>query len=386
MDFKTSFENYKAGCASGEERNLVETELEKYTLITEHFDAQWEQSEVVPSPSSAEISKLNKRLRHQNMMLVLTSIVLVAALLITSILGLAPSLRTTIQAWQGQTVDEKLAEQARLEAEAETAFWDPKEARFCNHVSDFQLTIDAYTELFFPGYDVASVWINKTGFASYQININRYDEQSNCDNITAAVIEGQLQLEMDLQLSKPAVNIFYAYDEPEAVDFALAEIENLPDYVDIYAAVSFFDNLSIAEVIQLQEQYDLRIEWCAVDVGDKTYGPCGMDVFSSGGIGYDLVDGSYPDFSAMHHNSNPEQLENKFKTLLKYSADRIAEGKGLPVSSYATDFYTYALDYVERNGVNIYGCFLIASPATLINLIDEGIVNGICIEDAWIGI
>ena len=40
MDFKTAFENYNTGCASSEERCLVERELEKYLLIAEHFDAR----------------------------------------------------------------------------------------------------------------------------------------------------------------------------------------------------------------------------------------------------------------------------------------------------------------------------------------------------------
>lgn len=385
MDFKTAFEHYTVGCATAEECSFVEKELEKYTLIAEYFDAQWEQPEAVPSPSGAEVSMLNKRLRYQNAMLVLTSIVLVAALLITSLLGLVPSLRATIQAWQGETVEEKLAEQARLEAEAEAVFWDPNEARFCDYATDFQLTMDAYTELFCPGYDVSAVWISKTGFASYQFNINRYNAEVDSDNITGTIVESKLWLDMDFQLSHPAVNVFYAFDEPETVEFSLQKLEVLPEYMDVYAAVSFTDDLTIEKLIKIKENYDLHVEWSAVDVGDKTLGPCGMDVFSSGNV-YELNDDRYSDFSAECHRNNSEQLENKFKTLLKYSADRIAEDKGIPVIGNETDFYTYALDYVERNGVKIYGCFLVASPATLISLIDDGIVNGIYIEDAWIGI
>ena len=386
MDFKTSYANYNAGCASDEERRLVENELEKYTLIIEHFDAQWERSFSPISQPKTEIAHLNRRLRRQNALLVLTSIALMAALLIASVIGLTPSLRGTIQAWQGQTVDEKLAEQARLEAEAEAAFWNPTETRFCDYATDLELTIDAYTELFCPGYDVGAVWITKTGFASYQLNINRYNAQVDPASITGTLVEGKLLFDMDFQFSHPAVNVFYAFDEPDTIDFYLEKIQNLPEYVDIYAAVSFSDDLTIEELIKIKEDYALHIEWTAVDVGERTYGPCGMDIFSGGSLGYELTDSTYPDFSVMYQNGTPAQLENKFKTLLKYSADRIAEGKGIPVCGNINDFYTNALDYVEQNGIAIYGCYLITDSDTLSKLINNNVIDGIYIEDAWIKI
>lgn len=386
MDFKTAFAHYTEGCAADEERRLVETELEKYELISQHLDAQWNQFDPQLSTPEPEVVKMNKRLRRQNAALVLTSLALVAALLITSVIGFAPTIAAKLQESQRHTVEEKLEENKQLEAQAEAAYWDPNETRFHESVTDLQLTIAAYNELFCPGYDVNALWITKTGFAAYSLVITRSNAQSDLVNTAGTLIEGALRLDMDLALSRPAVNIFYGFGQPETLELAVQDAAALPEFVDIYAAVSFSDDLTVKELIALKEKYGLQIEWSAVDVGERDYGPCGMDVFSGGGLSYDLSASRYPDFSARYGNSTPAQLENHFKTLLKLSADRLAEGKGISVSELAPDFYANALEYVETNGIRIYGCFLVASPSTLLQLIEDGVVNGICIEDAWIGI
>ena len=42
MDFKTAMKHVHDGTATEEEHRLVEEEIEKHLLITEHLDAQWE--------------------------------------------------------------------------------------------------------------------------------------------------------------------------------------------------------------------------------------------------------------------------------------------------------------------------------------------------------
>ena len=49
MDFKTAMEHVQDGTATEEERRLVDSEVDKYLLITEHLDARWER-EAPPMP------------------------------------------------------------------------------------------------------------------------------------------------------------------------------------------------------------------------------------------------------------------------------------------------------------------------------------------------
>ena len=41
MEFREAMERYRAGCASEEEKRIVETEVEKSRLIAEYLDESW---------------------------------------------------------------------------------------------------------------------------------------------------------------------------------------------------------------------------------------------------------------------------------------------------------------------------------------------------------
>lgn len=88
-----------------------------------------------------------------------------------------------------------------------------------------------------------------------------------------------------------------------------------------------------------------------------------------------------------HTSRTPEDPEQHFKSLLQYSMDRVAEGKGIPmVNALGEDMYASILEYVEENGVTCYGCMIVASPEALLALADSGLVSMLQVTDAWLDI
>ena len=85
MTFKEAMEHYRAGTASEQERQLVEQELEKSQLIAEYLDEQWDEKAFVPIAPTEEIKQVRKTLRRRNILIVLTSLALSAALLLGAV-------------------------------------------------------------------------------------------------------------------------------------------------------------------------------------------------------------------------------------------------------------------------------------------------------------
>ena len=146
MTFKEAMERYRAGTASAEEKQLVEAELEKHSLIAEYLDEQWDETAALVSPPAEEMQRVRKSLRRRNSLVVITSIVLAAALLLAVVLVGIPA--------------------------AERLYWDPTQPSGVQPDStDLELMLAAYTELFCPEVNVAGVSANRIGFARYDVSL-----------------------------------------------------------------------------------------------------------------------------------------------------------------------------------------------------------------------
>ena len=84
-------------------------------------------------------------------------------------------------------------------------------------------------------------------------------------------------------------------------------------------------------------------------------------------------------------NCTPESLSAHFQSLLQLSADQVRAGTGIDERyTIHESFYTQVLKYVAENGVYSYGCYVCASPAAILKLIESGAVSSVNIEDIWI--
>ena len=367
MTFKEAMEHYRAGVASEEERQLVEQELEKNRLIAEYLDEAWEGSVAVQPAPAEEMQQVRKTLRRRNALIVLTSLVLAAALCLGIVYVGIPA--------------------------AESLYWDPTVTSFDTPwTTDLELMLAAYDELICPETDIVMVGAGKKGFAAYDVLVQYGDTYRGGDvNFAMGSVEkGVLTLPAGLLRTCP-VNIFdratYPFYEmtSEVEENTYGKLSELPGYVTVVAAVSFPEDKSMAEILEFQESLlDGIVGWTAIRTApleEQVLPLCGMDIFPYGKVRAEIND-DYPCFDIKGADLTAQTLETHFKSLLRFSAD-MKETK-----EYAQDHwnlhFTGWLDYVEENGIYSYGCYVVGTPETFLALLDSGAASQVWIQDIWI--
>ena len=372
MTFREAKEHYRAGTASPEERQLVEQELEKSRLISEFLDEQWDEQISVPPASAEEIKQVRQSMRKRNALIVLTSLILAAALLLGTVYIGVPA--------------------------AERHYWDPTQSSYSNpYVTDLELMLATYTELFCPDINISNVTASKTGFAAYDISIQYWNSYRGGDSsfASATIEKGALTLPTGF-LDYCGVNIFDRatypfYPENEAHHQAVYDkLSELPEYVTVVAAVSFPEDKSMAEVLAIQDRLiDGHVGWTAIRTApleEQRLPLCGMNISSWGSV-REYANALYPCLDYKATEKTPENLEAHFKSLLRFSADQAEKGTGIPEEYRKNQcFYTDALTYVEENGIYSYGCYVSGTPETFLALLESGTVSQIRILDIWISV
>jgi hypothetical protein len=334
------------------------------------FETQWEQE----LPPENEMKQIRRTIRKRNWKIICISVILAAALVWSCVNIFIPAV--------------------------EKAYWDPFDCTVQESVRDLELVLSAYTELFQPGWEVSTVSTGKTGFASYELNIVRYDLARNeFSYMTGTLIKDQLGWDSRFISQGVAINHFdratypfYAMfdDQKKAV---VEKLKALPEYVTVEAAMSFSSDLDMDQLLLLREEFELPITWVGIRNApmDVQRTPlCGMDAFSGGRI-YFGVNEKYPQF-CLDTSANPDfayaatDLEQHFKSLLQFSSDQLESGRGARVCGGDRNYYAEVLAYVEENGVMTYGCMVFTSPQKLLSLLEDERVSQIMLLDAWIDV
>lgn len=326
-------------------------------------DPEWETSE-----AQTEIKKIRKSIRKRNTLIILTSLVLVAALLAGTVYGIIPAI--------------------------ESAYWNPTDSSFETQVPDLTLTLQAYTELFQPGWKFSSVAFGRTGFAAYDLAITRYDTaRSEYAYMYGSLIKGELGVELPFTREGAAMDLFglatypyYPMEESER-KATLEKLSQLPEYVTVEAAITFADDMNMDDVLSFRNQYQLPITWVGIrnaPMDEQKLLLCGIDPFSGGAV-HAGVNEKYPYLSVELAYSG-EILEQHFKSLLQFSSDQLEAGRGMQVYGGDRNYYAEVLDYVEENGVYSYGCVVFTTPQKLLELLENEQVSQIKLMDAWLDV
>lgn len=322
-------------------------------------DPGWEQDK--------ELLQIRKTIRRRNWKIISISAALAAVLLTVSVFGIVP--------W------------------AESLYWNPDEMTYRNG-TDMEITLQAYTELFAPGYITSWVAYQRTGFASYALQI-RMMSTAHEGVFTARGSLERNELHLDDMFTSPEGKNYpcgrsstgksLTPSETEALREQLGE---LPDHIRLEAAITFPEDLSMEQLLEFREELVMDsadITWMAVRTMERDDGwaPfCGMSF--SVGRPYDLVDLDYRCFSGPAR-MNQESLEHHFKSLLRYCADQVEKGRG--IAPYGDEgLYADILDYVEENGVKTYGVVVTAAPQELLKLMDNDQVDELLLVDGWVDI
>lgn len=338
----------------------------------------WEATPEIPD-NTAEIKQIRKSLRKRSALIVLTSLVLVAALFFAAVRFGIPALEAT--------------------------YWDPNTSTYVEGMSDLELTMTIYTDLFCPRDSLMTVEFEKNGFATYEIH-TIFDTQtynrSSFNEIqppkSSTLIQNELKFPQgfwDYNMSGPfntGLADLKTRNEP-ITKTALSTLREYPDYVMVYAAVTFPEDLTLDELTQLHTSLRIRnnakdraaVIWAAIRNGQDgvPQSPCcgyKPDVFRY--VDTLSIASDYPNLIGKDRFQNMEQ---HFKSMLQYQQDQLDKGTGLlPPDCYNENYYTDVLNYVEENGVMAYGAYVIATPDILVELYETNRIDNVYLCDAWI--
>lgn len=334
--------------------------------MEENFES-WNESTSLPD-LEAELKKIRKSLRKRNFLIVLTSLVLAAVICFAAVRFAVPAL--------------------------EKRYWDPNTQTYCEFTNDLSLALAAYSELFAPSQIVDHAYGTRTGFATYSLSIQQwgYATRNDRQSATGTLEKGNMTLP-DSFWNYCAINTFERacypayYNDEEFHRNAREDLERLPDYIIVEAAVSFPEDKSMEEIAQLQESLEEGfLEWVAVrtcGMEEQMYPLMGMKPYV-GGLILEEMNEHYPYFD-IKLNEDPEYFDDHFKALLQFSLDQQSAGTSIDRVNYlGRNQYEEALSYVEENGVYSYGAYIIAPASELLQLLDSGEASQIWTQNAWI--
>lgn len=332
-----------------------------------------------PDPE-AELRAIRGSLRRRSLKIVLTSVVLVLAILIGAVKFAVPAL--------------------------EKQYWDPAVCTYLEDVTDLELTMAVYNELFGHGQYFLGADIQKRGFADYSVNAFFAEQKTITSKGSpyyrfASLTKGEFLCPPNFWM-EPTGNFFLPSITPETAaqyrapnNQAKQALRALPDYVQVYASVTFSKDMSLGQLQEMTFQSlpeDGRFIWAILRSGDASDGsnsPCGVHLMNSQWIKYssDLwEDTAYPKLFVDPYFCTGKDLDQHVKSMLKFSADQLQKGEDIVPPGEDPDYYTKALDYMEENGVKAYGSYVIATPQALLEMMDEGLIAYIRLLDARIGI
>lgn len=353
--------------------------------------------ENLPSPADyqKELKKIRKSLRKRNTLIVLTSLVLAAALLFGTVQYGIPAL--------------------------ESRYWDPRTVSFGTEKgTDLDMVLAAYTDLFSPTTYFQGTRVNHTGFASYSVTIKYRDELTNELYESYGTIEkGELFIPHGVwdTVAHTEVGDFWLdanrYDSKIIEvnrEFTKEKLSPLPEYIQVAAFITFSEDKTLTEVFRFRDELanhksdpynDTGYYWTAIRHTDEVDNSarCG---FTSGSFTDQFPEANeqYPAFSEWKayedRNIGYEQSQTKeetytahFKSLLKFMDDQLKNGTGIPAPASATgevdmDYYANALAYVEENGVKACGCYIIASPQHLLEIMEREDVLFVQLDGGWL--
>lgn len=330
-----------------------------------------------PLPNmDTELKTIRRNLRRRNWKIILTSVALVLAILFASVRYGIPAL--------------------------EKRYWDPTVCTYLEDVTDLELTMATYTELFGHGRHFGTVGIQRQGFAKYSLDAVFLDWQtmSRLTDITfrsASLDRGKVTLPTNFWFdADPGFFIRSLSDSQDFVqrynERTRARLNELPEYVQLLASVTFPEDQTMDQLDELKytNMSTIRFLWAVLrnDPEADYFGRCGIH----------LTDHQYERYSPSSWNTSdyPQlfldlnwtglDMEQHILSMLRFSADQFRAGTGFSPSGEDDSFYQKTLAYMEENGIRSYGAYVLATPSALLNMLDNGTAACISLIDAQIGI
>ena len=360
MRFEELLKKYKDGTATAEEVAAVEEELEKVRLIEEYLteeDAAPPLPQVAAAGEVKAVQRTIKRRTGSTALAVVAGVLAVLLLLQYVLLPLA----------NRKVFDEPDYDNGNL--------------------SEYELSMDILTQLYIPFYNYYGSNKTTTGFGQWTVSNAFWGQNRTYVTPDFTVTAGVLDTASE-EFSRlfPAVNSVGINDRHQlnGLDQGDAALARLDDSVKVTAAVSFSRELTLEEVLALQEQYKGRVWIWSAALAWKTSRPMQLSLVG-GGMGWgELVNEGYPLLWSFEEDDfTPEDWRQHFESQLRYLADH---GDPLWRKFDSLTSPQRMLELYEQKGLVFNGLWVVGTGEGLLSLYDSGVVGDICGLDAYIAL
>lgn len=392
MTFRELLEKYKSGTATEEERALVEAELEKSEAIADYLAEGLEVLEeggaALPH-SGAEVKKVKRTVNRRLRRTALWAAAIVLAVVLAVRFAVDPLVSSFYYQPNARTVGQ-------------------------TEYSDATFDLTALYSLLLPGQTMTGVQAESLGFGRYALTYTATDwltgERNQVSRTmdpgeygTGGWITPSMQGGLDLLTMETMAGMgkdlrSNNYGQ-EMVDYLL----QMPETSYLAVWVHFPERLNPIGFARLETAYNgycmdgtLSFRWAAVAAGqenqligyqteDCPYVTAAPDrerypMFSYSQMWEEMVGRSFGETGKAQFEGSASKQH--FITLLSYLADRPEAVEALAGAVVSDGYYDFAAirDYVEENGVEIYGALVYAQPSALLQMWEDGVIDGLSIQ------
>ena len=354
MKFDELMKKYRTGTATEAERAQVESEVEKAQLIEEYLAEQDDFPLPEPEEAAPEAGRIrkavNRRTRLGALWVVLAALLLAAAAQFL----LFPALNARV-----------FDHPHEIEAEK-------------GEISEYQLLMDAYTQLHMPLFQYYGSSMESTGFGRWEITDHYFDNQGrpcqSSSSLTCSIFRPDSESFFAL---RPAVNLF---DQSPARDKVAAGLERMDDSVEITAAVRFRGSKDLSGLMTFQNDWTGRTElFSAALEADTRHGPIYMNLLP-GAIGWgEEANRDYPLlWLGPEESLTAETYSRHFQSQLRFMMDHYKIAGRLP----CPEDYSRVLEDAEKGDLSFAGVLVRGTGRELRQMLDDEAVAGIWPLDA----
>lgn len=412
MRFAELLEKYKNQTASEEERRLVEEEFEKNELINEYLSEKLLDCPPLEEVNlEAENREQTREIRRINRSVNLRMIKLICMILALLLAAAATVYYVALPAYDARFYNPLAA----VEGVADLREGHEEAYSYYDDFSPLYLSARAFTELHCPGWTLFDAQAESLGLGSYEVCFRSMHPFREQQNFSCKLEKGEQKQSLDrdwffypgstgqyydrgskeVQYVQDDGSVTYAQSEESRAAYRDA-LPGLPESVQVSAYVSFEQDLTVEELLALEESMDIgncEFRWLAVRSGESDYfQTLGFSTNSSGLVleMNDEFDRQFPAFQEDSHllsqGMNDEKaahLEEHFCSLLRYiSYQKDFLNAFCRVNRYDdVSVYEEALDYIESHGVKVFGAYVIGDRDGMIALEQREEIHSFQLED-----
>ncbi|MFA9464980.1 MAG: anti sigma factor C-terminal domain-containing protein [Velocimicrobium sp.] len=411
MTYRELLEQYKKGKLDEDQRIKVEGDIERQDAISDYLyeeemipgiDASFEKitengnssMEVVRQSENDFVRLINKSI-HQSFMKLGISVFVITMAVVLFIQFALPHMVSLFYYNPGKVIGE--------------------------NGNQMSLDLAVYTDLVIPGYARNNVSVDGNGYGDYDICINQNVSYNNYfTNLTGKVKKGKMILYDANVLKRPTGNAFAWFqmfgDQSKSLTELVSDgnqvfssvggqkqateiLQNLNENDKYIAFVTLNRMMKYEDFMAfLEKKGEFSAVWCAVSTNSSATGD---SMFQADNIGFlcDLTSSTslswdektYPNLLLWSQENNngvsTEDLERQIKTekfmkthfvsMLRYMSD---QKKFLDMMNEDTKVFKGAADYIENNGITVYGFVAVMDKETLLSVNKMEEVYEICTQ------